>query len=213
MERDFEDFELILIDDGSTDGTGELLDELGKKYNKRICVLHNNINLNVGVSIQRGMMVSTRDFLIHNGIDFPLAADEIKNLVDIGKDYDLLVMERRSSAGYILWRHITSLVNRLLRRLLFPFLSGQIVDMNFTQIYRRSIIKEILPLAKSPAFTTPEMIFRAKLLNLRIKSVIVDYKARPAGTGALGKPHDILWTLYDMLRFRWITLFKNNTGK
>jgi len=59
-----------------------------------------------------------------------------------------------------------------------------------------------MPLAKSPAFTLPEMILRAIKLNLNVHAETVAYRSRPSGKGAFGKPHDVLWTLYDMLRFR-----------
>lgn len=199
LSRDFEDFELILVDDGSTDGTGDVMDELAKS-DDHIHVLHNIVNLSVGIAVQRGMVSATKDFVVHNAVDLPLSVEDIARFIKHVKDCDILVFERQSYAGYTLWRWITSKINRLLLRVLFG--SNDIWDMNFTQIYRRNIIPEISPLAKSPAFTTPEMILRAKRLGLRVKSIDVDYQPRTTGKGAFGKPHDILWSMYDMLRFR-----------
>jgi len=62
-----------------------------------------------------------------------------------------------------------------------------------------------MPLAKSPAFAQAEMILRAKYQKARIKPIAVEYHARSSGRGALGGIHDILWSLYDMFRFRLIT--------
>jgi undecaprenyl-phosphate 4-deoxy-4-formamido-L-arabinose transferase len=199
LSRDFTDFELILIDDGSTDGTGDMMDELAK-HEERIHVLHNNINLNVGISVQCGMAVATKDFVVHNAVDLPLSVEDIARSIHHMKDCDILVLERKSYSGYTLWRWITSKVNRLLLRVMFG--RNDIHDMNFTQIYRRDIMQKLFPIARSPAFTTPEMILRAQCLGLRVKSVMVDYQPRTVGKGAFGKPHDILWSLYDMLRFR-----------
>jgi hypothetical protein len=80
--------------------------------------------------------------------------------------------------------------------------SAGITDFNFTQIYRRDIIRKILPLAKSPAFTTPEMILRAVYTGLEVKTAKAIYEPRKQGKGAFGKPHDMIWSFYDMARFR-----------
>jgi glycosyltransferase involved in cell wall biosynthesis len=205
LSRDFADFELILVDDGSTDGTDHIMDELAKS-NERIHVLHNIINLNVGIAVQRGMAISTKDYIVHNAVDLPLSVEDIARFIHLMKDCDILVFERKSYAGYTLWRWITSKINRIFLRILFG--CGGVRDMNFTQIYRRNIIPRISPLAKSPAFTTPEMILRANRLGLRVKSIVIDYQPRKTGKGAFGKPHDILWSMYDMLRFR-LKVWKN----
>lgn len=199
LSRDFVDFELILVDDGSTDGTGEVMDKLAKG-DERIHVLHNIINLNVGISVQRGMAIATKDFIVHDAVDLPLSVEDIAGCMQHVKDCDILVLERKSYAGYTLWRWITSKINRTLLRALFAY--GDIRDMNFTQIYRRNIIPGILPLAKSPAFTTPEMLLRARRLGLHVKSIGSDYLPRTSGKGAFGRPHDIFWSMYDMFRFR-----------
>lgn len=201
LSHDFKDFEIILIDDGSTDGTSDIMEEIAKG-DDRIKILHNIINLNVGISIQRGIASANKDFVVHNAVDLPLAPEDIAKLILSAKDCDVFVLERKSYSGYTIWRRIASRINRILLRLLFPFISIGIRDFNFTQIYRNNILVKIMPIARSPAFTTAEMILRAKYNGLRIKSTYVDYRPRTLGKSAFGKPHDVFWSLYDMLRFR-----------
>ncbi len=206
LQRDFTDFELILVDDGSTDGSGEIIDKLAKR-NKQISVLHNLINLNLGASLQRGMMTASKEFVVYNGVDLPLAIEDIYELVQNMKDCDLLVLERKTFAGYTWWRWMTSQINRFLLSVLFRRSSFR--DFNYTQIFRRTTIPQIMPLAKSPAFIAPEMILRARHQGLRIKSVMVDYHPRTAGEPSFGKPHDIIWSIIDMLRYRFTAQKKN----
>jgi len=203
LEKDFEDFELIIINDGSSDGTQNILTEFFSNH-PRIKLIPNYINLNQGISVQRGHAMATKSYTVHNGIDLPLKPSEIKHHLENIGDTDVLVLERKKKSGTSSWRLITSNVNILLRKMLFPILTRGFKDMNFTQIYRKEIVPKILPLAKSPAFTTPEMVLRARCLNLKIKTVDAEFQERKVGIVSLGKVHDILWTIYDMLRFRYL---------
>lgn len=215
LENDFENFEIIIVNDGSKDNSDEILTAQYSNDN-RVKIVHNYINLNQGISIQRAMVVASMDYIIHNGIDLPLNPSEIKQIIDGMQDADILVLERSAYSGATKWRFIISNINILLRKVLFPDLTNGISDMNYTQVYRRNIIKYILPLAKSPAFTTPEMIIRGKFFGLKVSTKYIDYQARKSGKGSLGKIHDILWTIYDMFRFRfllWMGLKKHGVVK
>ncbi len=199
LERDFNEFEVVLIDDGSRDRTGEIMKRLAAE-DPRLVFVPNLINMNIGVSIQRGIVAASKEFAVYDGVDLPLAPEDVAGLVREMRDCDVLLLDRTSFSGYTRWRWITSNVNRLLLRILF---SCKFRDMNYSQMFRRSIVPQILALGKSPAFTAPELILRAMRLGLRVKSVPTAYHARPVGTGSLGKPHDILWSMYDMFRFRF----------
>jgi glycosyltransferase involved in cell wall biosynthesis len=203
LDKDFTNYEIIVVDDGSKDNTSAILKE---KFSSQanIVFLPNYINLNQGISVQRGFAIAQKEFVVFNGIDLPLAISEIRTLLESIGDADLLVLERKMYAGATSWRLVTSNVNFFIRKMLFPILTKGLKDMNFTQIYRQNIIKTVLPLAKSPAFTTPEMIMRGKINGFKVETRTIEFHARKHGSGSLGKLHDILWTIYDMFRFRYL---------
>jgi undecaprenyl-phosphate 4-deoxy-4-formamido-L-arabinose transferase len=93
---------------------------------------------------------------------------------------------------------------------LFPRLSRKTPVLNFTQIYRKRIIDQIVPLSRSPIFVWPELIYRAKLLSdSKWKNAKVKCRVENLRKGAFGHPHDIIWGMYDMARFR-IRLWKKD---
>jgi undecaprenyl-phosphate 4-deoxy-4-formamido-L-arabinose transferase len=203
LDAVFEDYELILVDDGSTDKTGEIMDAFAKEYNY-VSVLHNLINLNFGASVQRGIAASTKEYITYNAADLPLDPKTTRSMVDMmeEEDADLLVAQRVRYLGTSAWRRFVSLVNRAFLAALFPKGKRGIRDTNNVQMYKRSMVKRIMPFATGPVFTWPEMIFRARYTGLKVIAPFFEYRPRFERAGAFGKPHDIIWGIYEMLRFR-----------
>lgn len=203
----FNDFELILVDDASKDNTLDVMKKYAEGKNN-VVVVENNVNLNFGCSALRGMLMAKKDYITFTACDLPYAPSDLVALVNnMDADCDMLVMER---TDYITtrWRGITSRINTLMLHILFPILTKGTPVLNFAQIYRKRIIRRIIPLARSPIFVWPELIFRAKLIkNVKWENVKVKCRVDSLRKGAFGHPHDIIWGIYDMMRFRirlWI---------
>ena len=210
LEKDFTDFEIILVNDGSRDNSGDVMRALARE-DARVRVLDNHVNLNVGISLLRGFGAAGKAVVVNDSVDLPLAPEDIAVFFRRMGDADVLVLERDRSRGYSAWRHLTSGLNRVVRRALFPFLSAGLYDVNFAQFFRREVLAAVAPLSRSPSFTPAEMIFRARLRGLRVKAERVMYHPRTSGTGAFGRPHDMIWSFYDTLRFRlllWLGLVR-----
>jgi undecaprenyl-phosphate 4-deoxy-4-formamido-L-arabinose transferase len=207
LEKDFSDFEIILVNDGSRDRCAEVMQALAAE-DARVRVLDNQINLNVGISLLRGFFASHKAVVVNDSVDLPLAPEDIAVFFRKMAGADILVLERDRSRGYSSWRHFTSMLNRVLRQAFFPFLSAGLNDVNFAQFFRREILPSVLPLGRSPSFTPAEMLFRARLRGLDVKVERVTYHPRVSGSGAFGRPHDMIWSFYDMLRFRLLLWFR-----
>ncbi len=200
LEIDFDDYELILVDDASKDNTGKIMSSIAEQ-NERVIYIENEVNLNFGISVLRGMKAATKEYVVYNAIDlcFPIA--DTKKIITKAQKYDVLVLQRTVYIGTF-WRKITSSINRLLLNSLFPKLMKDTPITNYVQVFRREIIDSIIPLARSPIFVWPEMIFRAKLMGMRVGNVKSIPHVTRIKKGAFGKPHDIIWGIYEMLRFR-----------
>lgn len=201
ISENFEIFELILVDDASKDTTLDKMLSFALQH-ENVLVIQNYVNLNFGTSVLRGMLAAQYDYVVFNACDLPLKPEDMVELLKLmTDDTDLIVMER---TDYITtkWRGITSNVNKLLLKILFPKLTAGTPVLNFTQIYKREILKDIIPFGRSPIFVWPELIFRAKLKGFHVQNIPVKCNVENLRKGAFGHPHDIIWGIYEMLRFR-----------
>lgn len=202
LVENFNNYELILIDDASKDSTLKKMIEFASR-NKNVYVLPNYINLNFGTSILRGLYFAKNDYIIYDACDLPLSANDLVRVInEMETDTDLLVLQR---TGYLTtkWRKVTSNVNKLLLRILFPKLTRGTPVLNYVQVYKKEILPYIVPLARGPIFVWPELIFRAKLIGYKVDNVPVKCNVEQIRNGSFGHPHDIIWGIYEMLRFRF----------
>jgi glycosyltransferase involved in cell wall biosynthesis len=198
LELHTREFEIIVVNDGSRDGTRAIADRLAAE-DPRVRVLHNERNLNYGISLARGIQAARCEWILHDGMDLPLAPEDLPRFGEHFGDADVIVVRRVSREAHSPWRKLTSWVNNALLRLLF---APRARDLNFVQFYRRSWVQEVPITSTSPAFVTPELILRAEHAGRVVREVEAEFRRREAGKAHFGRPRDIAWTLRDMLRLR-----------
>ena len=93
LAQTFTDFELLLIDDGSTDKSGTICDEYAKK-DKRIRVFHKE-NGGVSTARQLGIDKAIGIYSIHTDGDDWIEKDMLKDMYDkiIEKNADILIAD------------------------------------------------------------------------------------------------------------------------
>ncbi|MGA8630453.1 MAG: glycosyltransferase family 2 protein [Terracidiphilus sp.] len=200
MRPRFEAFELLIIDDGSTDRTGEIAEELAKANPANITVLHNDRNLGLGETLYRGYESAAGELVIQNAMDSPLDLRDLDIMTPLLAEADVIVAVRKSHAGYSRYRLLTSKVNRALLRFLFR---PRLRDYNYTQLYKKPVLKAARPTSRNTIFIAPEVIIRAYEMGFRIKEVEIEYHPRLAGRATSGKPTLIIRSLVDMSSF-WL---------
>ncbi len=199
-----DELDLLVINDGSDDRTGEIAERLAEE-DSRVRVLHNGENVNYGLTLRRGIAEARCEWLLHNGADLPLAPEDLTEFLPHFPHADVLVARRFDRSAHSSWRKLTSWTHNRLVRLLFR---PRTTDLNFVQFYRREAVQALPLRSTSPAFTTPELILRAERTGLRVREVHVEFQRRQAGKAHFGRIHDILWTLRDMFSLRLSTLIR-----
>ncbi len=96
------DYHIIAVDDGSTDGTGDALAPLAGELG--ITVLANDANLGYGASIKRGLAESEGDVVVTFDADGQHRADDVPQLVRALDGHDAAIGARSGIQGCPLWR-------------------------------------------------------------------------------------------------------------
>jgi glycosyltransferase involved in cell wall biosynthesis len=120
-------YEIIAVDDGSTDGTWHRLNDLKPEITQLIVVRHDS-NLGYGAAIKTALSRSVFDYVLIIDADQTYPVGEIPGLLDLAGDYDMVVGSRTTPDARIPWVRKPA---KLVLKWLAEFLSGRkIPDLN-----------------------------------------------------------------------------------
>ncbi|MFH1094496.1 MAG: glycosyltransferase family 2 protein [Candidatus Omnitrophota bacterium] len=194
----FDEYELIVVDDASTDYTVELLGALEQFYKGKLRVIINEKNLGSGRSLLRGMQSARFPYVATNFADRPFDTKELRNVMMLFvENIDFVVVCRSDRSANTIYREITSLVNYYLIKLLF---GTKIKDFQFVQVYRLNMLYNI-KVDASGTFVPPELMIRALAAGYRNLEYRTTFYARGKGKAKCGHPKVIFQTICEMLSF------------
>lgn len=195
IRRISQDFEIIIVDDGSRDRTGEIAERLAAEH-AEVRAVHNNPNLGYGGALQRGFREATKTWVFYTDGDGQFDVEEIEKLLPLLDRYDIVSAYRLDRRDPLI-RKInafgwTSLVNLVFRLWLRD------IDCAF-KIYPRELFTQIRMESHSALIDT-EILARAKRLGYTIGQVGVHHYPRTAGQQTGADPGVILRAFKDLLQ-------------
>ena len=119
LQENVEDYEIIIVDDGSQDGTAELADRLAQEY-PHVRAVHHEVNRGYGGAVKTGIQSCTKDWIFFTDGDAQFDVNEIAELLKYIDEYDAVVgyrMDRRDAAH----RKLFAFCWGMLIRFLFGF--------------------------------------------------------------------------------------------
>src|SRR5262249_36865030 len=102
-----EDYEIIVIDDGSPDKTGEFA-RLKAQTNPQVRVAANAANEGFGYSFARGVKMASKEFVTVFPGDNDMAASSLKDLIEARGSADLVISYMQKTSKRSLFRRIVS---------------------------------------------------------------------------------------------------------
>ena len=199
-ENEIGDYELIIVDDASTDATPALADAAAAA-DQRVKVVHHDHNRKLGGSMKSGFAAATGDLVLYTDADLPFDMAEVRKAVRLMRVYEADIVHAyrfdRTGEGYV--RSVYSAFYNLLVRVLFGV---RLRDVNFAFKLCRSRIFQRVELVSEGSFIDAELVVRAHRHGYRIVQFGVDYFARTRGVSTLSSPAVILKILREMRELR-----------
>lgn len=191
-------FEIIIVNDGSTDRTQQIAEELANS-DMRIRLINHPHNMGPGSGVFTGIEASRGEFVIFIPADLALDINELHKYIAASRTCDLVVGIRSDRRDYSLFRKFVSVVNISLIKLLFGMKERQ---FNYIHMYRRSMLQRI-NIESHGVFITAEIMIKARDLGYRLQEVDITYVPRTAGKATCGNRRVIQNTVRDLLTFWW----------
>lgn len=176
LEKLNADFEVIIVDDGSSDQTGRIADEIAGR-DGRVKVVHHGRNLGYGGALQSGFKTATKELVFYTDGDGQFDICEMPPLLKLMEQYDIVSCYRLNRRDSII-RKVNGWCWTRLVCILFG-LRIRDIDCAF-KLYKREIFDEI-ELSSTGALIDAEILARAAGKGYRITQKGVHHYPRTAG--------------------------------
>ncbi|MGE0129232.1 MAG: glycosyltransferase family 2 protein [Blastocatellales bacterium] len=189
--------ELILVDDGSSDHTSEIVRGMSA-YEPRLRLVAHARNRGLGTAIRTGLEAATGDYVLYTDADLPFDFGQIPRLLTQAHD-DQVVIGYRSNRGEGVRRWLLSKGYNLLCRAVFGL---RVRDVNFAcKLFPRRAV-EGMRLGSEGSFIDAEMLLECRNLGLETTEFPLVYRPRMRGCSTLSRTSVIARILAEMVNYK-----------
>ena len=191
-----DDFEVIVVNDGSTDSSYKILEGLSRKY-PRFRAVHHKANRGYGAAIKTGFKSCRNDLIFYTDGDGQYNMEEIIKLLGVLDGADMVngYLYSRSDPFYriVLGKVYQALLRSILR------INIKYIDCDF-RLFRRHVIDNI-KLDSDGGFICAEMMKKISDKGYIIKEVTVSHYSRKSGRSEFFNVRNVFKLLSDFAKF------------
>jgi glycosyltransferase involved in cell wall biosynthesis len=189
-----DDFELIVVDDGSRDGSAAVVQSV-RRRDPRVRLLRHPRNRGYGAALRSGLRAARGELVFFSDADLQFDLREIEQLLAHVDEFDIVAGARTPRRDPWL-RRVLAWGWGVLVRGLFG-LRVRDIDCAF-KVFRRPVL-DALPIASIGAFVNTELLVRARRSGFRIREVPVTHHPRVAGRAKGASPRVVARALLELL--------------
>ena len=198
-----DDYEVIVVNDGSRDATREIVEAISAQNPRVRCVSH-DVNRGYGAALGTGFAAATKELIFLTDGDKQFDAHEVVDFLPHVKDAELVIGYRSPRMDPFM-RRLNGWGWNLVVRLLFGYVARD-VDCAF-KLFRRSVLDTVHVESIGATFSA-EFLIKARRSGCRIKELRATHFPRRAGRATGAKPSVILRAFRELIRLR-LTLSKS----
>ncbi|RKF82043.1 Dolichol-phosphate mannosyltransferase subunit 1 [Golovinomyces cichoracearum] len=189
------DWELIIVDDGSPDGTQVVANQLIKAYAPHVVLKARAGKLGLGTAYVHGLKFATGNFVIIMDADFSHHPKFISRMIEVQKTlssnggYDIVTGTRYAGDGGVYgWDLKRKLVSRGANLFADTLLRPRVSDLTGSfRLYKKSVLVKVIESTESKGYTFQmEMMVRAKAMGYTVSEVPITFVDRLYGDSKLG---------------------------
>jgi glycosyltransferase involved in cell wall biosynthesis len=200
-------FEVVIVDDGSRDGTGALADRLAAEHPDTVRVVHHATNLGYGAALRSGFAASRYATVAFTD------GDRQFHVADLGRLLDRAAADDRPDVvvGYREHRAdppVRIVYARLYRFALLVWYGLGVRDVDCAcKLFRRAALEGVR-LESGGAFLSAELLIKLRAAGRSVVEVPVPHYPRTAGSATGARPSVVLRAVRDFWRLRLLLWFR-----